>query len=522
MIASFKKRGQAVALTAVASLIAVAGVAANPAVAAEPSVGNINAQATDGEIIIHKLEAPEWSTEKPTGEALTIPNSHTNKKIEGVTFKVFKVDGIDLTKSTDWEKLKGLKYTDGAFACDPQAQNAKCSTEGLTKGAQQGQDLLTNSDGEAKATGLPVGLYLVEETAAPNKVTKMASPFLVTIPFPNATAADAVNGWLYKVNVYPKNDVSNLTKTVGDATATVDKNGKIGTDIEWVIGATVPEGKDLTGFRVKDVLDPKVKFNADLDPKVTVDGTSLEKDTHYTITDPGTAEGGTVVFTFTKAGVAELNKKKGKKVEVTFYTTVVKELADNKVENKNATVGFANNPGDDPDYNDIPVTPPPPPGTPDPEPVPTAFFGDFKLKKVSNDGTTTLKGATFELYPTCQDATAGTKKIGTVVSDDNGIVALNDLYRGKTDDATKTYCLKETVAPAGFKLNETPKEITITKTSGTEANGDDTFENTPYKPGDVPDLPLTGAAGKLLLTVGGAAILFFAVGTLFVTRRKNA
>lgn len=528
MIASLKKRGQAVALTAVASLIAVAGVAANPAVAAD-AVGNINPD-TKGTLTIHKFETPQnaWGFEA-NGATVTPPQG--SNPIEGVTFKVYKVTGIDLTEgSNTWEKIKGLKYENGAFVCT--AGEAKCSKDGLAKGAEMpaaANEGKTDAQGVVAFNELPVGLYLVEETDAPAKVTKKVSPFLVTIPFPNAAAATAENkGWLYDVHVYPKNDTTTFGKKVGDNTATIAKENGIGSDIEWVINATVPFGEDLKAFRISDTLDSKVKYYDGQDaakaPKLTVGDEVLTSPADYTITPPTTAKGGKVVFEVTKDGLAKLNAKKGESVKLSFFTTVVDPLVDNKVVNDGAKIGLTNDPN-----NDFDVTPKTP-DTPDPNnPVPTAYFGDYKLKKVSQVGAAPLKGAKFDVYrtttavATCAAATQdATLKIGSVESNEQGFVELNDFYRGAAEDSQKLYCLKETEAPAGFKLNNTVIDVNITKDSGKAADGDANFENVPTTTNDVPDLPLTGAAGKLLLTVGGAAILFFAVGTLFVTRRKNA
>ena len=60
---------------------------------------------------------------------------------------------------------------------------------------------------------LPIGLYLVTETALPAEATNPAAPFLVTLPFPTGPGSAPANQSIYDVHAYPKNAVTDLTKT---------------------------------------------------------------------------------------------------------------------------------------------------------------------------------------------------------------------------------------------------------------------------------------------------------------------
>lgn len=77
------------------------------------------------------------------------------------------------------------------------------------------QEVRTDETGKATFTKLPVGMYLVIETKAPQAVTVPAEPFLVSIPMTRIgdTAADVTTNqnqkqWLYDVTVYPKNSIA--------------------------------------------------------------------------------------------------------------------------------------------------------------------------------------------------------------------------------------------------------------------------------------------------------------------------
>ena len=80
----------------------------------------------------------------------------------------------------------------------------------------------TNASGNASATDLAQGLYLVVETAVPDNVVSTCNPFFVSLPMTNA----AGTAWNYDVTVYPKNATGDptLEKTVREAKADTGKN----------------------------------------------------------------------------------------------------------------------------------------------------------------------------------------------------------------------------------------------------------------------------------------------------------
>lgn len=74
---------------------------------------------------------------------------------------------------------------------------------------------------------------------------------------------------------------------------------------------------------------------------------------------------------------------------------------------------------------------------------------------------------------------------------DNGIATIAGLYVGKNGDSqTRDYCVVETVPPAGYVIDETPRLIRVAP--GITADLELEFENQ-LRPG--PDLPMTGGMG---------------------------
>lgn len=140
--------------------------------------------------------------------------------LDGVTFKIYKVAGI--SQSTDgarelvyeWDNAFGddkpsLNYTE-----DEKGSNTKNLYTSVSKklndtikGKLTSYELTTGDTekkqktGQVKFENLPIGLYLVEETAAPAQIVDHSANFLVSIPMTNEAGDD----WIYDVIANPKN-----------------------------------------------------------------------------------------------------------------------------------------------------------------------------------------------------------------------------------------------------------------------------------------------------------------------------
>ena len=100
--------------------------------------------------------------------------------------------------------------------------------------------ILTDENGMAAFTKLPVGMYLVIETKTPQAVTVPVEPFLVSIPMTRIGETAAGEQWLYDVTVYPKNSIAK-------GTVKLVKQGKQGD-----AAPTPLEGVQFSLFRKSD------------------------------------------------------------------------------------------------------------------------------------------------------------------------------------------------------------------------------------------------------------------------------
>ena len=484
---SSKPRAWRLALgAAVAGLLAVAGFGA-PALAAP---GNYPGGFTEGSLTVHKYEeAGNTAQFRPDG---TGNDTSALTAIPDVGFTVRLVQGLDLTQSESWDILKRLQFTDATTATDPGAVAPQPSTYTLVDQAT----LTTDANGQAVFSGLPVGAYLVEETTPPAGAVATTAPFFISIPFPYE------NDWLQNVHVYPKNSVTQLDKVAGEP----DGQG-LGSNVPWTITSKIPvlaPGEAFTNFTISDDLDPRLTYAPAATDSLLADGVAVPA-TAYTLSAAGSDP---VVLTFTAPeGLDWLAANQGKTLSWTLTTQVVSNDGDGSIENNVlATI------------NDNQFTT---------ETPGTSNWGALQiLKHIEGDQTRTLSGAVFEVY---ESATGGTP-IEVYVDAANpaqtqfttgpdGTVLIPGLNVGPT--GSKVYYLREVVAPAGFVLLTDRVPVTVT-TSGVAAPVEFSVANTTDENGFLPNLPLTGGAGTIMLTMLGAGLLAAAGGAIALRRRRIA
>ena len=484
--------------TAAVAVIAALGFAA-PASAAP--VVDPNAL---GSITVHKFEKPE----SPTG----LPNNGTEvggitlDPLAGIEFTIKPVQGIDLATNSGWVDAGTL-----ANSFDPAEPETSVTGAGYTLGA--GTALTTDAAGEATFAGLPVGVYVVQETGHPSTTTP-AAPFLVTIPMTDPTNHD---NWLYDVHVYPKNSVLEPTeKTVEDA-----DDVKLGDEIDFTIVSDIPNEQVIDAYKIVDPLDSKLDYVPGSvtvafqnSAQTLVEGVDYEvvaADGPY-INAAGVQETRfTVTVRFLADGLLKLAANNADQVVVGLTTTVntVGEILNQAYTypNEGSNVFVPGNPDG------------PPPG----ETI--TKWGGLTLHKVGMNGTS-LTGAVFQVFTSAADAAARTNPVtlgGTTsfeVVNADGTLSLSGLrYSDWANGAAVApdeagyiqYYLVEVEAPAGYELLAQPIEFTID--AATTATGID-LEVT-----NVPKftLPFTGGAGAgmfytlgLLLVGGGALFLIVA------------
>lgn len=466
-----------------------------------------------GSLTVHKFENPGGGAQNPGGTG----TNPTSKPIDGVVFEYCSINGVDLLSGTNagWDTLKAVSSAD-LVAARSGAALGSLSLTGCT-------ELPATVGGIAKSGDLPLGAYLVREKSAPATVTKLSEPFIVTLPTPGINQGEGDGTWVYDVNLYPKNDVGDLpTKTIQNQ----PNNGFVlGADVNYSISQKAPavDGDVYTKFVITDTLD--ARLSGSVAPVVSIDGRPLVEGTDYTAawTTGGTPVQHTLTVTLTGA---KATLKTGEVVKVDFVATV-ESLGNGEIANQAGV-----------NVNDLDVDGDGNPGTPTNE-VWTRWGGAL-LKKVDADKSGKgLQGAEFTVLMSdkAADCLADTDLVPvknadgspyTATSGANGEIAIPGLWIGddELNGGTMTnglqercYVLVETKAPNGFVLptgNATKTEVIVKAGEVTQVS-----KEIPNKQQEVPELPLTGGAGQVLMVIGGLALVSVAAGSVLVARRRQ-
>lgn len=209
-------------LTAALSAVMALSVCALPAMAEGTRTNGtpVWGDATTGSITVHKFEYNGTGKTATGAEGETAPAGA--KPLGGVTFEIYQVQNeawlenyYNGVQAIDTSKLSADKY----YTKD---STGKITVDGALTPEQT---IITDAiTGVATANNLALGLYLVVETNAPDKVTAPVAPFLVSVPMTriadNATT-NKLTDWIFDVHVYPKNST-----TYGEVT--IEKKGYTG------------------------------------------------------------------------------------------------------------------------------------------------------------------------------------------------------------------------------------------------------------------------------------------------------
>lgn len=446
----------------------------------------------EGALVIHKYAGAATSQTPPNGTEQTIDRP----PLAGATFQVTPVGklvggtcvALDLSTAAGW--------TDAQAADDSMPPVAPYCLVTASATSQT-----TGTTGTVTFSGLPLGLYHVDETAGPAGVSPSVE-FYVTLPYAN-TSGSTVD-WLYTVHTYPKNTLEGD----GDKTVGAPTGQGLGSTVPWTLTSkplgSFDNGQRLTSFRIIDRLDARLTYSSTPAPVLTYTtptGTAPVPAADYSVIAPAGA-GGQVVANVTN--LTWLNSlPAGTFFTFTFSTTVT---APGDILNS----GFQNSGGADVKLGDA-----------------STQWGPAEiLKHQAGDLTKALAGAKFSVFSS-PDGTSCTGDLGAAISINgqteftsgaNGIVAIPGLFVGNDGAvAQKVYCVVETAEPVGFIKDVTPRAITVKPETTATTTAHIDVANTPV-PG--PILPLTGSSGTLWFTVGGVALIGIALGTLLVVRRS--
>lgn len=557
-----KARMFAAVATAAALAFTTFGVAtANAKV--EGSEGEEGATVTlkNGEIAAN--EATKVTIYKYDGTDETVKNDGLAKEIDttkhhlvrNVTFNLIpvQVDGsnsdIDLSTTAGWEAIQKLDLT---------KDNASKLVEGQLEGfklndaAKSSQK--TGDNGQAEFTNPAKKLYLVTETIAQGDtpevklnstddgynaenpwkavtINKKTAPFFLTVPLSTSDTTTGKDGWLYDIKIYPKNEVTKDTIQKHLESVSSDVMDKGAVDVTWSV--SLPLGQPSSGdayskVELVDNLNEALTYKSVSDFKISggnKDGSPNNDPSN--LTDDGAApdftvktEGHKVTIALTESGLAKANQHvtgtlTGKIVTTqTKAQTVPNDISGTIDNNPTVSTDGTGNGGGSSNWATVKVQ--------------KVKAGDkntflpgaeFKFVEYTLKESKTLAAGDYSQTQVEEAATIQDIANATYTSDAKDGTFTAKLFVGKDTVTSRNVCLVETKAPKGYDVPENNYKCFTLNADAVEnltKKPDYTIENSQSsKLTEVlENLPKTGAAGLVLMTLAGALLIgagFFAV-----------
>lgn len=434
---------------------------------------------------------------------------------------------------------KAVAYLN-AMTADSSELNTFAATAAKYKTAHSIVDTKT-AVGDASNTAtfeqLVPGYYLVQPDKGSTSTTRKTDAMLVNVPSDKAATLQL------------KSEYPSVEKKVD--TDKTESNAQIGQSVNFTLTSKVPDMSefDTYYFAFKDTMSKGLTFNAD-SVTVTIDGTTLNKPTDFTVTTKtdGVANGATEITIEILDMKTKYAEKAGKTITVTYSATLNKDAIVGQEGNTNsAKVEYQNGP--DVDNH----------GTSNPSITTTRTYPVKVQKHAFEDTVTTsvLAGAKFalstsEAVPTFTKGEDGSYTLDTSDTNVVRLVGSDATYRvaEKNDEAgavtyfttvstsattinglkAGTYYLHEIEAPEGYNKLTAPVKVTITETKGedgkvtgvtymvgeTDQSTNETVK-VENKTGSM--LPSTGGMGTIGLTVLGVGVV--ALGVLAPKKKKE-
>ncbi|WP_218220846.1 SpaH/EbpB family LPXTG-anchored major pilin [Nesterenkonia sp. Act20] len=432
-------------------------------VQAAPGPANID-QTRTGSITIHKFAETETDGAEHQGQELAPSMTAGLSPLEGVQFTISRFDGIDLRTAEGWAAMEGITVD---------SDRAKTVVDTVK----------TDASGIGSKSGLPLGLYLVEETGfGDNDVVHPTAPFLVSVP-----TAGVSGDWLYDVHAYPKNSVVSLDMVADDSRA-FGMNGT-GT-IDWKVTTSIPylpANQSLNTYSITLNLTDHLTTPTPNDVTLRVGGMEIPRGQYSVNASNG------MLTVAPPEGATGLDAYQGQPVELTVATKMTANEDQKGIVGAQATV----------QVNDA-------------ETRPAAAESDWgAVRVIMNDAEDApLSGATFELRRTQDGDPIEVDGRTSFTTQDNGELMIPGIRVGER------YYLVQTGAPAGYTPAQA-RNFEVVAADTNTVGGDSTHPNVvTFNNEQVSGfaLPITGSFGSLPFLLAG---LLLVATALLVNRSRR-
>ena len=448
----------------------------------------------DRELVIHKYTPATPSGDAADGTQVEISDT-IYKPLGNVQFSIYKVCTME-------QYLNGEAKLSKVPSADEIALYKTDANKVIT--------LTTDANGYAAhnfGKDNDAIYMIVEEPSA--AVTKPVDPFYLAVPMTNPTG----DGWLYEINVYPKNDTEG-EPTINKDVTKLDNNKDtfdFGEVYDYIIRTSIPaDMAKATQYTITDELDSRLNYLGNVSVKVfNGEEIALDAATDYT----ASFKDNTLTVALTPAGCSAVAGKVSDSLLVTpevrvyFQASIKSDAGNMGVEIPNdATLDYTNSIGLTFKVESDEVV---------------VYTGGFNLLKVDgNDTTVALSGAHFTLYrPANVGETADTTlmineasipviEVSDLVSNENGKASIEGIAYGN-------YYLVETKAPTGYNLLPDPVKVVVDKDSHEDSNAIQVLNFGGF------ELPSTGGIGTAVYTLMGSMTMAASGMYIFLKKRED-
>ena len=365
--------------------------------------------------------------------------------------------------------------------------------------ATNNANITTTTDGVPNAiTNLnKAGLYLVTANATGYSYLPML-----------AYIKDEGLGNLADASLTVKGSKNKVTKVIDDDSA---ESVSEGDEIDYTVTAEYPyysADAEKKTFTATDKLTNATFKENSLEIKVAGVNTALAPTTDYTVNEYKNSNKLEIAFKY--------NPNYAGKTVTIKYTAIVGSGEGNV---KNEIKSNFDTDGDSVTSAKVNVTVEKLAKEPNGKKLSGAEFTLYEYSEEAKDGYTKVESASVITGTTAETKPIWVKKVGNPQSTTTeGTTTFVGL------DAQKKYCVQETNAPAGYKIQKdyhvlTGAEKTSPETS--KVNKFNNFDKVTLTNDNLSALPSTGGIGTTIFTIAGCVIMIAAAGLFFASRKKT-
>lgn len=365
--------------------------------------------------------------------------------------------------------------------------------------ATNNANITTTTDGVPNAiTNLnKAGLYLVTANATGYSYLPML-----------AYIKDEGLGNLADASLTVKGSKNKVTKVIDDDSA---ESVSEGDEIDYTVTAEYPyysADAEKKTFTATDKLTNATFKENSLEIKVAGVNTALAPTTDYTVNEYKNSNKLEIAFKY--------NPNYAGKTVTIKYTAIVGSGEDNV---KNEIKSNFDTDGDSVTSAKVNVTVEKLAKEPNGKKLSGAEFTLYEYSEEAKDGYTKVESASVITGTTAETKPIWVKKVGNPQSTTTeGTTTFVGL------DAQKKYCVQETNAPAGYKIQKDYHVLTGAEKTSPETSKVykfNNFDKVTLTNDNLSALPSTGGIGTTIFTIAGCVIMIAAAGLFFASRKKT-